>query len=309
MCDPDAQAKIRNCLPSNLNQFTQLYVSDASAKADHLQRSLHHVYKDSVLKRLLEKTESSLFRAHLLSLSNPGAMRWACLDLRRPEYRLSNQTFNNCVRNALGMQPSQAISADPHAKCCCGFLLRLDPWHFYACPKFRRLTGNVRHEDVTDELQDSGNRAGFITEREHIFTNGKRADVSLLDPFTDALTHLDVSVALPSAESHRAAAARIPLSAANARVHAKETKYADLCRKEGAYFAPFIIESTGAMSKPALQMISRIADQSAATNPYNPDTAERLSNRVAIALHNGNAKIVQQGLARSAQAFRPHAGR
>ena len=56
-------------------------------------------------------------------------------------------------------------------------------------------------------------------------------------------------------------------------------------------------------------MISRIADQSAATNPHNPDTAERLTKRIAIALHNGNAKIIQQGLARSAQTIRPAPGR
>ncbi len=92
-------------------------------------------------------------------------------------------------------------------------------------------------------------------------------------------------------------------------MQAKETKYAELCRAEGAYFVPFVIETTGAMSKPALQMISRIADQSAAINPHNPDTAERLTRRIAIALHNGNTKIVQQGLARSAQTIRPAPGR
>ena len=94
-------------------------------------------------------------------------------------------------------------------------------------------------------------------------------------------------------------------------MQAKETKYAELCRAEGAYFVPFVIETTGAMSKPALQMISRIADQSlaVATNPHNPDTAERLTKRIAIALHNGNAKIIQQGLARSAQTIRPAPGR
>ena len=83
-------------------------------------------------------------------------------------------------------------------------------------------------------------------------------------------------------------------------IKAKKNKNAEPCRKEGAYFVPFVIETTGAMSKPALQMISRIADQSAASNPYNPESAERLTKLIAIALHNGNAKIVQQGLARSA---------
>lgn len=291
----------------------QLYVSNASAVPSHLQRHLHHAYKETLLKRLLEKTTSPLHRAHLLSLSNPGAMLWTHLDIRREDQRLSNRTFNNCVRMALAMQPSQAISADPNAKCCCGFLLRLDPLHFYACAKFRNLAtgGYGRHEGVGDVLQVHSDRAGFITHREHHFMDkgGKRADLSLLDPLTNSLTHIDVSIALPSAESHRAAASRQPLSAANARVHAKETKYADLCRKEGAYFVPFILETTGAMSKPALQMISRVADQSVATNPYNPVTAAQLTQRVAIALHNGNAQIIYQGLARSAQAFRPHAGR
>ena len=173
------------------------------------------------------------------------------------------------------------------------------------------FTGMARLAWYTNEWLAFSGGAGFITQREHHFMDkgGKRADLSLLDPLTNSLTHIDVSIALPSAESHRAAASRQLLSAANARVHAKETKYADLCRKEGAYFVPFILETTGAMSKPALQMISRIADQSVATNPYNPVTAAQLTQRVAIALHNGNAQIIYQGLARSAQAFRPHAGR
>jgi hypothetical protein len=292
----------------------QLYVSNPSAVPSHLQHHLYRAYKDTLLKCLLQKTTSPLHKAHLLSLSNPGAMLWTHLDIRRDDLRLSNQTFNNCVRMALALQPSQAISADPHAKCCCGFLLRLDPLHFYACAKFRNLEnggGYGRHQDVTGVLQAHSDRAGFLTHTEHQFFDkgGRRADLSLLDPLTNSLTHIDVSVVLSSAESYRAAASRQPLSAANSRVHAKETKYADLCRKEGAYFSPFILETTGAMSKPALQMISRIADQSAATNPYNPITAAQLTQRVAIALHNGNAQIVHQGLARSAQAFRPHAGR
>jgi hypothetical protein len=309
VCEPDAQAKIRNCLPNNLPQFTQLYVSDASAKSDHLQRALYSAYKDSVLKRLFDKTTNPLYKSHLMSLNNPGAMVWTSLDLRRPEYHLSNTSFNNAVRMALAMQPSQAVSADPHAKCCCGFLLHRDPLHFYACPKFRKLAGNIRHDDVRIETQTSSERAGFVTTAEHQFPNGKRADFTLLCPLTNTLIHGDVSIATASAESHRVAASRKSLSAAEARVQAKETKYAELCRADGAYFVPFVVETTGAMSKPALQMISRIADQSAATNPHNPDTAERLTKRIAIALHNGNAKIIQQGLARSAQTIRPAPGR
>ena len=286
----------------------QLYSSDAPAKSYHLQHVLNTTYKDAVLAQLLEKTSDTLYKAHLMSLSNRGAMLWTSLDLRLPEHIMPDNSFNNSVRMALALQPSKVIAADPRAKCCCGFLLKLDPLHFYACPKFRKLAQNIRHEDVRIAIGLCSDRAGYVTHKEHIFPNGKRADISLLCPLSGSFTHGDVSVTLASAPSYCLAASRKSLSAAEARVHAKVTKYAELCRKEGAYFAPIIMETTGAMSKPALQLFSRIADLSAATNPHNPQSAARITQCVAIALHNGNAKIIQQGLSRSLQAYRPVAG-
>ena len=286
----------------------QLFSSDAPAKSYHLQHVLNTTYKEAVLAQLLEKTANPLYKAHLKSLQNPGTMLWTSLDLKLPDNLLPNSTFNNSVRMALALQPSKAIATNPHAKCCCGLLLCDDPLHFYSCPKFRKLAQNIRHDDVTVVLARCAERAGYVTHREHIFENRKRADISLVCPLTGTLTHGDVSVTLASAPSYCLAASRKSLSAAEARVQAKVTKYAESCRKEGAYFAPIIMETTGAMSKPALQLFSRIADLSAATNPHNPESATRITQRVAIALHIGNAKIIHQGLSRSSQAYRPVAG-
>lgn len=290
-----SQIKIQKCLPPNLTQFTQLFVSE-SLSAAHFQRILTHAYHDALRAALIQRTTNTRAKANLLSLSVTHATRFFQLDLRNPDHHVASQVFNSTVRSMLDLQPSAAVAASPNATCLCGFRLSFDPSHLLTCVQFRNRAGADRHKWIQTTLATLAERAGYGVEKEHLFRDQRRADVSIMDPSTGKLCHVDVSVVCPQADTYRDGAAHTKMYAASIRDAVKTKKYADVCRAENAFFLPFVLETTGAVTPAVHRLVSRIADQSVITNQRDPILKKDMLDLIVLALAKGNAAIMHQGL-------------
>ena len=98
---------------------------------------------------------------------------------------------------------------------------------------------------------------------------------------------------------------------AEARSTAKYTKYLDLCSVLSALNVPFTLETYGALSRSAAELLSRFVSAYAEL-PNTPLTPAAFSvlvrQRVSIALQKGNALVEAQGLRRARMAsFGQHA--
>ena len=143
------------------------------------------------------------------------------------------------------------------------------------------------------------------------FETRERLDGLILLP--GAAIAMDVTITHPEAKSHLSAAMS-PLGAARKAENQKFAKYEEKAQAMQMEFFPVAFETHGAMGEHAARMFKRLS-QLLDSEAYLGMTAKQAVDMVkagaAMALQQGNAEVIKQGLRREwsrriAQARRAH---
>jgi hypothetical protein len=207
--------------------------------------------------------------------------------------------------------------------CCCGALLRDDPFHFISCQKFRRTANLQRHNHLVDCIIRTARRDGYRAEPEPLIEVSQQLDEKEMDDAEDQsdvgrATHrlqpdarlsssksvllVDVSVINPTAQTYVRNAAIIPRSAADHRERAKVNKYATAVDiEEKSVFLPLVWEAFGAVGRQTRALLNQMATVANELRTSRSDRAfvKYASYVLSVALQEGNAFIIKEGLKRA----------
>jgi len=218
--------------------------------------------------------------------------------------RIADSLFQAYARLQLGLPCHPDLARFPHARCACGFLLAQDPAnHFFSCKKACAEKIIARHDRLNQETQAIANELGISCTNERILHNHKRLDADYILPHLAQVIGTDWSVVHPSSFSFQASQARsIPGYAAQHRANRKTAKYDAQVRKQGGIFLPLVVETFGGFHQSVIKLLTEMRKAAEMTGHPNIPTLATMRNRLAAALIQGNAEIVQAGVAKMFRA-------
>jgi hypothetical protein len=215
------------------------------------------------------------------------------LDLSNPSNLLDNQTYQAYVRQSLNLPFSHALALDSHARCICGFRLDDDHGHLLSCSKLDKIG---RHDGLVRSAKEILEEAGYSHVDEAYLGNGNRTDIKVSHPQLGHALHFDMSVARAYLPSRSKETAGETLFAAHAKEAEKCTKHAQACEQRGESFLPFVFDSMGACTATLRRITTFIADTATIAGRRSCPTARQIRQRLLVALHKGNAAIIDKGL-------------
>jgi len=251
--------------------------------------------------------------ARLLSTRAKCAAAWLMAIPSEPLLVLSAGACTAAVRHRLGLPPLDIMPSH----CSCGARI-VEPFiHAHTCPKTRRVSVNKRHELIELVLRVCCAEAACLVIVEDHSRRHEWPDLQIFflpDIVSLPTGHIlsDVSVACPAAPSHVSNAQRRSGKVADTRADCKIARYRRMALQLGADSVPFTIETYGALSKCASQLVKYIVNAygELANAPLSTDSLRMLvQQRLSVALQKGNFIVETQGiqLARSARAAHTHA--
>ena len=252
--------------------------------------------------------------ARITSSSHPCSGKWIIPDLTSDYALLNKFQLSQAVRHRLG---HPLFDNPPSTVCLCakedqktGDLLQ-DPQHFYSCSLLTKTAMYYRHQLILATILDLCRIVDVqATTSIHPYLlrapspssspspppslTADQETPDLLVFYRQKRYLLDVSVTCPSAASYCGQASQKMCSAADKRAKEKQDKYAALCKDSRCEFAPFVMESYGAMHKEAEKFLHMLSE-----NYESPtERAEYMAyarKRIAFALQIGNAEIANEG--------------
>ena len=251
--------------------------------------------------------------ARLLSTRAKCAAAWLMAIPSEPLLVLSAGACTAAVRHRLGLPPLDIMPSH----CSCGARI-VEPFiHAHTCPKTRRVSVNKRHELIELVLRVCCAEAACLVIVEDHSRRHEWPDLQIFflpDIVSLPTGHIlsDVSVACPAAPSHVSNAQRRSGKVADTRADCKIARYRRMALQLGADSVPFTIETYGALSKCASQLVKHIVNAygELPNAPLSTDSFRMLvQQRLSVALQKGNFIVETQGiqLARSARAAHTHA--
>jgi len=249
--------------------------------------------KDLHVKWLKLPSLTDANKALARSASVNGSADLLNLDLSKPANLLDNITYRTYVKQSLNIPFSHALALDPHARCICGFLLAEDPGHPLSCSKMEKIG---RHDGLVDAARNVLAQAGYIHINEPHLDNGNRTDIKVSHPLLGGMLNFDMSVVRAYLPSRSKESAEETLFAAHAKEAEKCTKHAKACEQRGESFLPFVFDSMGACTSTLRRITSHIADTATSVGRRFCPTARQIRQSLLIALHKGNAAIVDKCL-------------
>jgi hypothetical protein len=256
---------------------------------------------------LLRSSDDPKFQARFRSTGGTGAGGWLEVAPSTLATRVDPSAFSVGVRYRLGL-PQPALAGI--GQCRCGHGLGLEGQHLWSCAH-----GGERialHDRVRDAVAGLGRAAGLkvfveaqgLVERPNRALDSRGGVVDVVVVKDDGVLHLvDVVVADPCCDSYVERAARRDLAAAKVAIERKRNDYAR--RPEGSIFTPFALETFGALSSPAddlLKEFAQCASRRPGSAPYNV-LLEYFRRRISVALLRGGSRCLL-GRARSMYAQR-----
>ena len=197
-------------------------------------------------------------KARLQSASATNAAAWLVAIPSEPSLSLCSTSCAFAMRHRFGLWPDD----DMPFLCVCGMDPRSHHAHFHACKKLKRLAITWRHDLVMATLRLSGQEAGALVLLEDHSRRSAWPDIHSFVP-TDTRANTSsgrivtgVGIGCPTIDSYLSAA-QVQAAIAEARSTAKYTKYLDLCSVMSALNVPFTLETYGALSRSAAELLSR----------------------------------------------------
>jgi hypothetical protein len=268
---------------------------------DHMQKALTAALE----YRLLEQLANHFTRAdtaRMLSVANKHAHLWLTTTPSCEDFQLSDGQFALAVRHLLGLPPADTLPD----KCACGELL-LSADHFHCCRRTRKTSCNSRHNLILHVLSRLAAEAGGTMELEPRIGGGKRGQRRTDGYYigVKTITHIDVGIVHPSAPSHLAGASQWQLHAAGTYEKAKQREYEEAAKAENAAFAPFVMESFGAVGHRSLPLLNMLGEE-AAVHGHEGETqfVARALRVLSFELQRANAHIAASGCVMARRAIR-----
>ena len=221
-------------------------------------------------------------RARLLSASGTGAGAWLLAPPGAKDLSITSSAFITAVCRLLGLPLPAMIRAlgvqrmtNPdasHLVCTlggCGRDIDVTGDHIIQCT--HHAARSVRHRTIVDKLEPYLVEAGFHVTREDasVYPVRPRDDgVRKMDLVARDARHgednlcIDVSIVDATIESNlmrNGGSAEVRLYAAGVAVKGKETHYRDT--PAGYKLVPFIMETHGALSRPAVELVRLLAER------------------------------------------------
>ena len=192
-----------------------------------------------------------------------------------PTLRLSDRHFRSAMQLRLGLLQMRSDAVG--RTCGCNRVLQAtDAEHALLC-KLHSGACTMRHDILVGFWCRAAHRAGIASAKEPVYRElqrqaasagqrsrransdgGERGDALLVMP--EGVLVADLAVVHPTAESYRAGAARADGSAAAVSGARKVAAFEALGGDGGYEFTPLIVEAYGRLGKPALGLLSRLAD-------------------------------------------------
>jgi hypothetical protein len=245
------------------------------------------------LREIADKQEL----AHMKAASAKGASLWITSVPVSPELLIRNGDYQAAVRNLL-MLP--AVSYDSLDSCACGIDLRSDPCHFQSCPRLRRRSILVRHNQVAQALVSLARLGQMAVRREPSYrlddADGiDRPDLTIVGVGCCYL--VDVSITHAASPSYVSSGIS-PQKLIERVEHEKHKKYDGLAAKAKSTLVPFVLTSAGELSERAHQFVKELVRVYAhpGDSNYEYNAALHLAlRRISVALHIGNATVLREG--------------
>jgi hypothetical protein len=275
-------------------------------KVPHLQHRLQ-LQLDASLERglKLEFRSSRRDLARLRAAAQPGARvpvlrpTIHCTSDRTCRLDLLDQEYQMMLRLRFGLTPVQGKFM-PNV-CACNRKLDGEAFdHLLTC-EIASVAGRTRaHNLIRDAVLKCAADVGCQVEKEKRFAGFDTVPDGMVIDHLGRVTIFDVSCAQPTATTYYRRAARVDLSAANARVAIKQRKFEHLARQINASLVPFVLERSGGFSKPArdfMMELGRLGELSSTHESGGEASPQhRVWARITKALHQGNVLLVKTAL-------------
>ena len=254
-----------------------------------LQRSLTAQVEDFVLQAFLDGVLCSQVDTIRLQACQKSKGRWisSCY-----AYLMRDRHVNIAIRLWLGLDPLPGV----HLATCplCRMDMSNDQWHAFSCVKLRRKAVTTRHDSVGQLLCRYARSNGALARIEPKDEASLVPDGEIILPTTTVL--FDVSGVHPAALSYRRSNELRAGASMLTRQTTKNTKYLSYATNLNAKFVPFVLDTYGWLSKPALRLVNEIENQ--ALHPRLPASTRITSTNflplLAVDWQRGNANVVYQ---------------
>ena len=223
-----------------------------------------------------------------------------------PTLRLSDGHFRSAMQLRLGLL--QMLDAAVGLPCGCKHMLQeTDAEHALLCDLLSGA-GTLRHDILVGFWCRAAYRAGIASSKEPVYrelqrqavaagrgaqrghSGGQRGDALLVMP--EGVLVTDVAVVHPTAETYLQEAARRDGSAAAVRGNDKVTAFEALGANGGYEFKPLIMESFGRLDKPAMTLLSRLADIAAEGGKVSKEVfMANTLKELSVGLCRGNGEL------------------
>lgn len=250
--------------------------------------------------------------ARLNSLSHPAAGRWLKVIPSDPTLTLSDQVWTTNLRLYLGLPPMSvpvAVWSCSHGSLFdCNGSLQKDEWHWLSCNSLKRGAGLHGHDAVASIMYEAGRELHQVCEWQptHLIgaTGGEQPDLLLHLAKRKILG--DVTIVNPLAPTHVHKAAWEHGGVLFDREKAKQEKYAHLAKPNSATVVGLAFDVFGGIGRGAtdtLEHLCQMAQESFLI--ISPMLfANRLFDRIAVALARRVGALIQQGAIKLQRATR-----
>ena len=238
------------------------------------------------------KSFSKEQKAKFLSSTSYGATAWLTTVPADNNLHMSDRYFRQCLRLRLDVDP-----CDDLPRICPTCSKSLDkPDHFLHC--FQRGPAKVRHDQIAFLILYFCKQAGLLAyscdlDKRSIRVDpdsNKRPDVHII--FPDEQILVDVSVTHAPAPTY-AHAGQSRLGAAKRRIKEKMKKFDKEAKMLGCSFVAFVLETHGAVSDPAKELLSKIAKFAKHSGIYSLSLSYMIK-ALSVRLQKGNALMLEQ---------------
>jgi len=218
-----------------------------------------------------------------------------------PELSMPSNDWDQLLRARLALPPTDNLpDRCPH----CGDGLSTTfakTHHHHSCHRMMKLRTD-RHNAVLDVVLRLARQAGYTTSVKQLWNHIDMPDeLRALKPDAAIIPGrarrrpvlLDVGITHPCAPTLLDSAAAAPLSAAEAMLRVKHTKYQDLATVISYDFVGLIMETYGAMVPEFQALVQSLVQEAMRHNDLSLAQAKQLQIHtfaaIAVALHRGNA--------------------
>ena len=265
---------------------------DGMHRLRHLQQVLTLQIENAVLSDFVSSC-SAQDLARVVSCKSDGAWRWLSPNpLVAP---LSDFEMQTAVRLRDGLPPLDDLPSV--CPLCRGGVVRDDVfWHCLSCTNLKRLSINVRHNEVVQLIINFARAHGCIAHE-------IKKDLDDLLPdgviyFARKTVFFDVSGINLNAASYRDLA---PGAAVDGREQHKLGKYQTYARTLCSSFVPFVLDCYGSLGPKGHQLLLDIVAEHLGLG-LPPQPLSSFLSVVSVSWQKGNARILREWVTKSAAA-------